>query len=169
MKLNRKYIILIVMLVFILMLTAACSQKNDNDQSGQDQPVLDGKVSGDETTAKYESDDGETTFEASLTEEVSLPEDYPADNVPIYPNGKVNMAGKQVNGFVVSIKTDDSIEEVYKYYIDNIKIDSVQMSQVTAEVGMIMGLLGDFSVSVTVNPNNFDDDGKNLIAIAIGN
>lgn len=121
----------------------------------------DGKV-------EYESGDGETRFEVGTESSVELPEGYPGDIAPVYPNGRIVLAGVEGDGFGVSIVTDDSIEDIFKYYKANIRLDVLAGEQQTADMAMIMGMAGDKNVTVMATVNNLYDEGKNLITIAIG-
>lgn len=168
-KNNIKKCVAVVCLSFLLVTFSGCSksaEESRQQESGQTVVDANAKITSDDSTVKYESDKVE--YEASLDKDVSLPDGYPADDVPVYPNGRVAMAGKDGAGYAVTIVTDDSIAKIYEYYEKNSKLDSVTMKQNMEQTAMLSGTLDGMDVGILISENAMSEDGKNMITIAIG-
>lgn len=144
------------------------SKENAADAAEAEITAENATIKRDENGIEYESDDGDTVFEVDLNGSADIPEDYPSDIVPIYPNGRVTLAGKEGTGYVVAIITDDSISDIFAYYKKNIVLDQIVGEQNSTEMAMIMGTAKGMSVSLTVTVNSIYDGGEHLIAISMG-
>ncbi len=164
-------LVLILMLSAIMFLSACSGSSDEASQSTDNEETEinaeDATIKSDGNKVEYESNDGKTSFEAGTEGSVDLPEGYPSDIVPIYPNGRVTLAGRDGEGYAVAIVTDDSISDVLKYYKENTSLDEVAEQQ-TEDMAMIMGTAKGMNVTVMVTANNLYDEGENLISIAMG-
>ncbi len=171
-KKDFSLLVLILMLSAVLFLSACSGNSDEAAQSTDDEKTEinaeDATIKSDGNKVEYESNDGKTSFEVGMEGSVDLPEGYPSDIIPIYPNGRVMLAGKEGEGYAVAIVTDDSISDVIKYYKENTSLDEVAEQQ-TEDMAMIMGTADGMNVTVMVTANNLYDGGKNLISIGMGN
>lgn len=162
----------ILALSILIILASACAKTSEgsakSEKPGEDAAVLtDGKIKATENEIKYKSDDGEKSFEANLDGEVSVPKDYPSDIVPLYKGSKVSMASKEGENYTIIMNTDGSIDDIYKFYEKNIKLDSTIINQNSDGVATIIGVAGDLNVSIMVTENDIDEYGKNLITVSL--
>lgn len=184
MRARKKRAYVLVFALSVILLFSGCSNTADDTTQTEKVPTEEAKIEithddyeistdgmtikGNENEVQYESDDGAIVYEIDLVNDADLPEDYPSNIVPIYPNGRITLAGKQDTGFIVAIVTDDSISDVYDYYKENIALDIVMGEQNTAEMAMIIGTANGMNVSLTVTVNSLYEGGENLIAVSIG-
>lgn len=162
--------LLLIGLCFIMLLPAAsCGKASETDTTPKDtDQKTEIDVDSDGTGASVEStgEAGDTSFTVDLKEGVTVPKDYP-DIVPLYPNGMVTLAGKQDETHTVVIQTSDSIDEVNEFYEENLKLDTVEMKQITDGFIMISGTLDGFYISIMTSQGTFEGEDMNLITIAI--
>jgi len=159
-------LLLFLILSVALLLLPACGKTAD--EAAETENAANGTVTGTDTGAEYESENGDTHFQVDMEKSVDLPEGYPEDLVPVYPNSRVYISEKQGEGFGVGMKSDDSIDDIYTYYEKNLQLDQVLNQFNSNGTAAIMGVIGGKSVMVNILPNNLDGDGKSLISIAIG-
>lgn len=177
MKKKMKWMNEILLAVLIIVMLTACSGQSatattaaaTTEANATETTAMDVTVSTSGDSVIIENESEAYSAEIALSGEVSLPDGYPEDDLPVYTNSRVYIAAKDGENYTIAMKTDDAIEDVYDYYVANAKLDQVMMQQLTEDMGMIMGSYGNYNVSITITPNNFDDDGKYLIGIAIGN
>jgi hypothetical protein len=161
------------MVLFLLgTLTTACSKEDKSEEAeaaAETQSTFDpGNVSydvGDKTVA-YEDDEG-LSIEAGTEGGVSIPDGYPEDIVPIYPDGTVTLAAKDDDTYTLVIGTDDSFDDAYGYYESHVKFDSVDVQQNMGGYALLAGPAGDYYVNVTVSSDASGQMEQTQIAIVV--
>jgi len=169
---NVLKLVLILMLSSLLFLASACAKSSETEKESEatdkyKPTVANGKVKADETGMEYKSDDGSISIDVKSEGEVDLPEDYPADIVPVYPKSKLFLAAKQGSGYTISMKTDDSVDDICKFYEKNVKYEGEANIQNDGDTAMIMGMSKGLNVIIMVTPNEQADESKNIIAISV--
>lgn len=166
-------LITVLGLCCLMPFSASCAKTSENNpapESGEQQNITDIKTSTSDTRAsvEYKIDGEDAEFEVDIEKGVSVPDDYPSDIVPAYPNGSVTLSGKQGDTYTLVIKTDDSVDDIYSFYEENLSLDTLELTQNSSEIAMISGMADELYVSIMVT-KNIPEDGGNLITIAVGN
>lgn len=153
----KKKVALILALVMVFALIAGC---------GPDKTITtkDGSVNLDKGKVTFQGKDG-TKSEVNVADEnggnVSLPDGYPKDLVPIIGGAKIILANKnQQNGTIsywVTLSTTKSAADTYKYYKDELKDlqepNDMQMNNIYS----LGGVKNNQQIAVIITP---EDDQK---------
>ncbi|HPE15898.1 MAG TPA: hypothetical protein PK597_02970 [Oscillospiraceae bacterium] len=124
--------------------------------------------SNDETAVvHYEGEEGEVDFEVGTAGEVSIPSDYPEDLVPLYPGGKVTLAGVEGGSFMIVASTNDDFDAIYSFFDENIEFDEAELRQNVKGYVLLSGSVGEYYVNVTATENTPGGEEANLITIVV--
>jgi len=172
----RLKLFLPMLLCILLLFSAACGNssnttaaKDNEQQTEMDMDDVKVQVDSDGSGAsvQYEGEEGESSFSVNMEEGVDIPKDYPSDIAPLYPNGTVTMSGKQGEILTVAIQTKDSMEDIFKFYEKNLKLDKVELKQQTDAMSMISGKAGSLHIDVSICQDLLTDAKGNLISISV--
>ncbi|HWP96660.1 MAG TPA: hypothetical protein VN426_07395 [Syntrophomonadaceae bacterium] len=99
--------------------------------------------------------------------DVSLPEGYPKELVPIFAGSQIELADKnEENGkttYLISLSSSKSVEDVFNYYKDVLKDAQNFNSSKTEDISSVAGVKNNLQISVMISP----DDKKTSFQIAI--
>ncbi len=155
--------VILVLVVMFSFLIIGCGKKNNETQGETSDDVKVSDVSTNLNETEIELSDGSSI---SYGENVSIPEDYPKDEFPIYKNAKIISAMKQNGGFALVFMSKDEVSKIVDYYkkaLDDAKILSeVQDGTAFVKMGEIEG----YSFMLMIDED--DTDGfKSVVTISL--
>ncbi|SMC34174.1 hypothetical protein [Papillibacter cinnamivorans] len=121
----------------------------------------------DEQKVEFSSKDGSMHYEVGLEGGVTIPDGYPTELAPLYPEGLVTLAGYQDNVYTLAIETDDDLSSIYDFYKDNLTFDSDELSQKSDNMVLLSGKSEGMEISMMANINPDSDSEGNLITIVV--
>ncbi len=102
----------------------------------------------------YEDENGEKAeYQVGLEGNVEIPDDYPEDVVPVYPDSLVTVAGYEDDSFMIVASTDDDFEDIFNYYKDHIDFSETELLQNMEGFVLLSGTAGGYHANVTVTEN----------------
>lgn len=159
-----KKLLLVALLCGLMALTSACGGAKTIKTDEGTLKVNDNKV-------EVTSDDGSKS-QVAVNEDkgVSLPEGYPSQVVPIVDGGKIVLANKNEDAekkvsFWVSVTSDKSTREVYKFYEEALKDATDTQNSQSNEGCYLAGIKSGMSYTVSIHPE--EKDGKKISNIQI--
>lgn len=114
---------------------------------------------------EYSDKDGAMSVTVDTEKSVPVPDSFPKDIVPLYPGGRVMLAAEQSGALTVCIQTGDGIDEIFRFYDSNVKLDSSAIKQNFGDTAQIMGSAGKITLTIIITENTEDETGGNLITI----
>lgn len=123
--LRKACVIIGVILLMIVFVSCGSSDENTGVE-GNEESSVDIETSSDEMTIK--DDTSETKVTQDMDQSLDVPEDYPADILPVYPDLFIITAMKRDDGsFAISGVTKDEMPSVIEFYEDALEQANVLM------------------------------------------
>ncbi len=149
-----KTFVTIIIVLSVLGVTAGCG-------SGTTVNTKDGAVTIQDNNVKVQTKDGKSEITVGKEGEVSLPDGYPAETVPIITGGKVSAAMKNEDQdkkltFFVTVTSDKDPKEIKQFYQNALQGATDTTSTETPEGFFTTGTKGDnvYSVTISTDPSN---------------
>ena len=152
----------IVMLIMILLLClVGCKEAEMTEEQKVD-------VQEEKDKVVVHTEQGKMEVSSDAGKDLELPEGFPSEKLPIYPNGSI-VVSEDVNSiYNVGIATNDDIKLVYEYYKKNLKADAITSEMISSESASIFIQDGEKIGSIMVIPNNLPYDFKYIIFVTYG-
>jgi len=115
-----------------------------------------------------QTEQGKMEVSSDAGKDLELPEGFPSEKLPIYPNGSI-VVSEDINGvYNIGIATNDDIKLVYEYYKKNLKVQSVTSEMLSGESANLIIQDDEKIGSVMVMLNNLPYNFKYIIFITYG-
>lgn len=152
----------IAMLIMILLLClVGCKEAEMTEEQKAD-------IQEEKDKVVVNTEQGKMEVSSDASKNLELPEGFPSEKLPIYPNGSI-VVSEDVNGvYNVGIATNDDIKLVYEYYKKNLKVDAITSEMISSESASIFIQDGEKIGSIMVIPNNLTYDFKYIIFVTYG-
>ncbi len=162
---SKKLLPLVIFLILIMMVSGCSSEKKI--EAGDAEIT----VKSDDETIEITSDDESVKAEINLEGGTELPEGYPEDVFPIYPDSVVimsqTMKDDNFSNYSVSIKQKDEIDKVYAYYKDIIQKGENLMDMKTQNTYTLAGSIDGYDFGIVIAPNDLGGEEMTMVQIVL--
>ena len=163
---KSKKLLLLVLFLILALIASGCSGEKKIEAG--DAEIT---VKTDDETVEISSDDETVKAEINLEGGAEMPEGYPNDSFPIYPDSVIVMAQTMkddgVSSYSISVKNKDEVEKVYDFYKDTVKSGENLMDLKTQNTYSLAGSMDGCDFGIIVAPNNLGGDEKTMIQISL--
>jgi hypothetical protein len=161
-KMKKIISIILIVLVFSIVFTGC----------GKDDPVdenLDVGVKAEKDSVVITAEGSETVMSKDMKTSVDLPKDYPENIMPIYKDLFLIVSSKNADGsFSITGLTNDSVEDVAKFYNDILKEANSMMNMLDEDGYTNMGDFEGYVYTIMAeNSNDEDLDYKTTVTIVL--
>lgn len=169
-----KKILSILFVLGLLLVTAGCGGKTEappdetavSGESNTDDAIEDVDISNSGQKIEITTEDGNKATLTTDEEGTELPDGYPTDILPVFPDGKIvfTMTNGEKNYSVQQI-TETGIKEIYTFYLDTLKDASDVVKMESSEGFSIMCRKNGYVINVVCTKTEEDD--KDLSALVL--
>jgi len=154
-----KRLIWLGVMVFVLSVLAGCQAKTETEGS---------KVKVSESKVEVQNEQGKTEISIGNEGEVSLPEGYPSDIVPVMEGAKITSATKGGDGsYNILLASEKSVADIKAYYEGVLAGVSDLQKQEAAGVINMMGTKGDKTFVLNIAEDMASGINQRIISISI--
>ncbi|NCC75035.1 MAG: hypothetical protein EOM08_01215 [Clostridia bacterium] len=129
------------------------------------------EAAGDATEAETDEDDSASEavdLEISTDDQsVDLPDGYPSDILPVYPDSFVESVVSMDKGFTIIAHSKDDPEKLTAFYQDIMADGTITAESTVDQAYTVFGTLGKYTVQLTVAPEQDLDDYQTTYALML--
>lgn len=167
-------------LLSLIFLIAACGGNNKkNNETTEDAKKDKIELKSDEGSVSIDGNEGKMVIKAedgskvevNVGDNQSLPDGFPKDIVPIYKNSKIIATSRNLvdekESFLVSIGSDDSVDDIAKFYKSQFSKKEIKTDVNMNEMSMLAIEKDGYTISIQVIPAEDEDFGKSAATITV--
>lgn len=159
----------VILMLLISLVLAGCSQaKPAETQVNNTDPEIKTEVQEEKDKVVIKTEQGKLEVSSDPDKKLEVPEGFPTEKIPVYPNGNIVVSEVFEGGYNIGIVTNDDIKTIHEYYKKNLKLEATISEMVSAESVSLIIQDDKINGAVIAMQNNLENDFKNIIYLTYG-